>query len=104
MGRASFGWQDHDCGILRWPASRGFHNHGTPGQARITPAAPAPRETPAADTPDPARPPSPPGHAGGWPGGDAAEDRETKGARHQENRICPASMATYAQLRIPGGI
>jgi len=36
-----FGVSDHDRGILRWPASRGFHNHRTPGQAQIPPAAPA---------------------------------------------------------------
>src|ERR1700761_1021671 len=41
------GVEDHDCGILRWPASGGFHNDGPPGKARITPAAPATRETPA---------------------------------------------------------
>ena len=44
MGTAHWGWQDHDRGILRWPASRGFHNHRTPGHrphGKQKPSAPA---------------------------------------------------------------
>ncbi len=48
LGVWLFGIEDHDCGILRWHSSRGFHDHGAPGQHPISPATPATRDTPAA--------------------------------------------------------
>ena len=61
-GRGSSGWRFHDRGNLRWPAIRGFHDHGTASQiGSHLPLQPHAKHQPR-NPPELVRLPSPPDH------------------------------------------